>query len=87
MSSTIITPQERLKKKRQALIDKQCMQMLSLLSTIKIDLNSFSDKLDKKAELQKLEKQQQERENRDEELREMTTKLRNRYNFWFEKFD
>jgi hypothetical protein len=41
----------------------------------------FTDKLDKKAELEKLEKQEQERVDREEELREMTSKLKHRYEF------
>ncbi|XP_073982212.1 uncharacterized protein isoform X3 [Rhodnius prolixus] len=54
-----ITPQERLKKKMQALLNKQY-------------------KADKKAEREKREKVEQERIDREDEMREMSIKLRKR---------
>lgn len=73
-----MTIQERLKRKRQALLNKQCKTHThDLIKTVVIQL-MFLVKADKIAEKIKTEREKQEQQTREDELREMAIKLRKR---------
>lgn len=78
-SGASLTLQERLKRKRQALLNKQCkfLRWCLIWNHSTVFLNPV--KADKIAEQLKTEREKQEQQNREDELREMAIKLRRRY--------
>lgn len=75
--SVKITPQERLKKKMQALLNRQCELTANTLQLCVLKQTFAStDKADKKAEQLRIEKMEQQRQDREDEIREMSLKLR-----------
>lgn len=81
---------ERLKKKMQNLLNKQCKQVYSTATpnmTFCLSMNGcpthcfnfyVTDKADKKAEIEKTERERQQQQERYEEMRELAIKLRRR---------
>lgn len=88
VSKPALNPRDRLKKKMQILLNKQCIFTILLLSTELSDIKGlyhslilivkFADKADKMAEIEKNERQIQQQQERDDEMREMALRLRRR---------
>lgn len=93
-----LNPRDRLKKKMQVLLNKQCMYKTypltriwlllgaakkSNLLIIRFGAVSNIDKADKLAEIEKTERQIQQQQDRDDEMREMALRLRRRYELFF----
>ena len=70
--------QERLKRKRQALLNKQCKNFVFFKFVKKKKFEKIPVKADKIAEQLKTEREKQEQQHREDELREMAIKLRRR---------
>lgn len=70
-------PRDRLKKKMQTLLNKQCKidWVFCVTQTNKI---SFTVKADKLAEIERTERQIQQQQEREDEMRELALKLRRR---------
>lgn len=82
VSKSSLNPRDRLKKKMQILLNKQCK--LKLLNKFALKLfeeplfGLFVDKADKMAEIEKNERQIQQQQERDDEMRETILRLRRR---------
>lgn len=74
--SSTMTIIERLKRKRQALLNRQCKYYGTVLKRNVID--RVLVKADKIAEQMKTEREKQEQQTREDELREMAIRLRRR---------
>uniref|UniRef100_A0A182Q3H7 Suppressor of white apricot N-terminal domain-containing protein n=1 Tax=Anopheles farauti TaxID=69004 RepID=A0A182Q3H7_9DIPT len=78
-SSKSFNPRDRLKRKMQIQLNKQCEFVLAKMKQSKIILHlPTGHKADKKAEIEKVERQIQQQQERDDEMRELALKLRRR---------
>lgn len=83
-SKPTLNPRDRLKKKMQILLNKQCKYRNRMFEKcranglLKYLFETFTDKADKMAEIEKNERQIQQQQERDDEMREMALRLRRR---------
>lgn len=79
-SSKSFNPRDRLKRKMQILLNKQCKLIAQNVrnSRIKPNFVLIIDKADKLAEIEKTERQVQQQQERENEMRELALRLRRR---------
>lgn len=81
-SSKSFNPRDRLKRKMQILLNKQCKWTEATIESRFILLKIFfssTDKADKLAEIEKTERQVQQQQEREDEMRELALRLRRKY--------